>query len=522
MNITKPVTYTEIGRRQENEDTSGVFVFSKKNKTGIRAIVAIADGMGGLLKGKSASETAIKSLKIAASEKIDILNTEKFSSEDNFQKIYEAVNKSVVNKSYELVNREGIGTTLVSAFIFLDKIVVANVGDSRAYIVTSDDCFQVTEDHNAIAEYKRKYGENPNKTLPALFNVALTRYLGTEKCPQVDVFNIGIKGDKIVLLCSDGLSKSIDERSIRNVLLSVADIEEGLKKLVQTAYNNGSDDNITAAAFEIGKVKRTANVHSKIMQEKIKASLVAKIKKKMTPFSYLLASITSITIMLLIYLFSGGDANSKLRELLLHVSKSNPDKKVVFIKPPPDTVISKDSEVEVSWDYYGEDENVNFILLLNDAKELRMIENFPLSKGVFKYKFNDTASSVRIKVAEAGINKTWQFYESGVFSVKEVKPAPAKKLITPIQQDKSTPQNYDKVEFPKNLKFTDIALAPGAVYRAADYNSGIIGRIIVDQKVYRIKSTKGWAFIVFKDKATGRSVIGWSRLNIFSPIKQSI
>ena len=135
---------------------------------------------------------------------------------------------------------------------------VANVGDSRLYVINQEEITQITRDHSLVEEMirlgemnKSEAKEHPDKNI-------ITRAVGVAKDLEVDFFEVGLKSGDIVLLCSDGLTNMIEDDEIKRIVLSQRDIVERAEKLVETANENGGKDNITVVLinpFSDDKIK---------------------------------------------------------------------------------------------------------------------------------------------------------------------------------------------------------------------------------------------------------------------------
>lgn len=143
-----------------------------------------------------------------------------------------------------------MGTTLVVVTIVGRYAYVANVGDSRMYLVNVDGITQVTRDHSLIEEMVR-IGEltreearnHPDKNI-------ITRAVGTGETVEIDFFDVQLDEGVRILMCSDGLSNMVPDEEIHDILASGRDIEEGTRMLVDRANENGGKDNITAVVIE--------------------------------------------------------------------------------------------------------------------------------------------------------------------------------------------------------------------------------------------------------------------------------
>ena len=136
-----------------------------------------------------------------------------------------------------------MGTTLVVATIFNDTMYIANIGDSRLYII-DDDIKQITEDHSLVEEMI-KTGELPRKEARFHPNKnVITRALGSGKSVSPDYFEVSLKSGDTVLMCSDGLSNMIDDEEIKTIVKEYGEIKLVGRKLIEKANEYGGKDNI--------------------------------------------------------------------------------------------------------------------------------------------------------------------------------------------------------------------------------------------------------------------------------------
>ena len=226
---------TDVGRtRVVNQD----YVFSCLEPVGnLPNLFIVADGMGGHQAGDFASSYSVKKF----------LESVSLSLQRNPHKIFaDAIryaNRELIEKSKSNPELKGMGTTLVALTNVDDKAYVANVGDSRLYLM-EDSLMQITVDHSLVQEMI-KIGEltkedarlHPDKNI-------ITRAVGAGRDINADYFEFTITKDSILLMCSDGLSNMVADDQIA-VLLKSADAPEKVgKKLVETANRNGGKDNI--------------------------------------------------------------------------------------------------------------------------------------------------------------------------------------------------------------------------------------------------------------------------------------
>lgn len=230
--------------RKNNQDN---YLISKNKQGDILAIVC--DGIGGSKAGEVASLIATKMI------------GESFSHYDGFESIDdgEAWLKEILTKTNDSIftdattnnEHQGMGTTFVGALIVKGKLIVANVGDSRAYVLEDNQLSQVSEDHSLVNELVlagkikvEQLESHPQRNI-------LTNALGIVGKLRLDIFKVN-QGDQL-LLCSDGLSGYVDHSDIEEVLSNnMYSINKKLESLVNMANNAGGYDNVTVVIAKLG------------------------------------------------------------------------------------------------------------------------------------------------------------------------------------------------------------------------------------------------------------------------------
>mgnify|MGYP002509907802 CR=1 FL=1 len=232
---------TDIGqKRQLNQD----FIYLSEIPIGnLPNVFIVADGMGGHNAGEYASRCAVETVV----EEISI------SFEKNPVKILgraiDKANTYIRERAREDAAYNGMGTTMVIATCMGRYLEVANVGDSRLYVV-GDRIEQITQDHSLVEEMVRMGGidrasarNHPDKNI-------ITRAIGARDHIEADFFNLELQTGDLVLLCSDGLTNMMDDETIRRILRSGGSLEDRVEKLVETANQNGGKDNISVIVIE--------------------------------------------------------------------------------------------------------------------------------------------------------------------------------------------------------------------------------------------------------------------------------
>lgn len=232
------LTDTGMVRSQNQDD----YAIEKLNKD--QLLVLVCDGMGGARSGNIASKMAVEVF--TEEVKRTVRSGMKQERIDQMLKdSLELANKAVFEQSQLSTEYEGMGTTLVAAFIQKDHLTVIHVGDSRAYLLNEGGVLPITTDHSLVelmvqrGELSREAAKNhPGKNL-------ITRAVGTEADVEFDLYHHALtKGDS-VLLCSDGLSNLLSDQEILFEVVHGSKKEECCRQLMKIANFRGSPDNVT-------------------------------------------------------------------------------------------------------------------------------------------------------------------------------------------------------------------------------------------------------------------------------------
>ena len=240
--MLKTFSVTNIGRRRKlNQD----YVYTSEQPVGAMPnLFVVADGMGGHNAGDYASKLAVNTIV----ERIGSTD-EKLPAKALAQAIADA-NTAVRECAGRAPELEGMGTTVVAAVCVGDELHVANVGDSRLYVVSGHKIRQITRDHSWVEEMVRSGGlgreearNHPDKNI-------ITRAVGAEDQVKADFFSVKLKEGDLILMCTDGLTNMLEDEEIRMILDGARDIVEKAEELVRKANENGGRDNISVILIE--------------------------------------------------------------------------------------------------------------------------------------------------------------------------------------------------------------------------------------------------------------------------------
>lgn len=236
----KTFSMTDVGQvRQLNQD----YLYSSEKPVGnLDNLFIVADGMGGHKAGDYASKFTVENV-------VELIEK---SEETEPVKIIEAAveetNKRLLQEA-ENPELSGMGTTIVICTIHDKEAYIANVGDSRLYLIDSG-IRQITHDHSLVEEMVRM-GEiaperariHPNKNI-------ITRAIGAGDEVKIDFFQIALEKDSIILMCSDGLTNMVDDEDIKFIVDRQRDVVEITESLMKAANANGGKDNIAIIIIE--------------------------------------------------------------------------------------------------------------------------------------------------------------------------------------------------------------------------------------------------------------------------------
>jgi PPM family protein phosphatase len=229
---------TDVGRMRKNNEDS--YLSSQP-------VAAVADGMGGHSAGEVASAIAIEELTALGSR--GPWENETAATDDLKQAILRA-NRRIREMAAGDRKLNGMGTTLVALLEDGDMVHVANVGDSRGYLLRQGELSQVTVDHSLVQELVDDGRLSPADAERHPQRSVITRALGIEPEVEFDLFTYKLQVGDRLLLCSDGLSDVVETAQIRRVLLRVRSAQRAAWELVTVANEQGGPDNITVIVVD--------------------------------------------------------------------------------------------------------------------------------------------------------------------------------------------------------------------------------------------------------------------------------
>ncbi len=286
---------TDVGKqREQNEDSAYKRIESLDE--GDRGLFIVADGMGGYQAGEVASKLAVETIskvmhsffepiadqptiKLAPSpsESVDPEATITYhtvapakaeekrnktvklpetpitqSVEDQFTAAIQQANKAILRYGEQKTSARGLGCTVTAALIQNDHAYIANVGDSRTYLLRDGELNPVTKDHSLVARLVEAKQIEPDEVYSHPQRNLIYRSLGAgHKTVEVDIFNLTLRPDDTLLLCSDGLWEMVRSEDLLKELSMEISPQIICDHLIKLANANGGEDNITAVVIQI-------------------------------------------------------------------------------------------------------------------------------------------------------------------------------------------------------------------------------------------------------------------------------
>lgn len=253
---TRAAARTDSGRvREVNEDDTLVAELEDNSGRFRCGLYVVADGMGGHEKGEVASHAAIQAA-MEAMEQHSFFNDGTYRNPDlKDETVLEVLRDAVMKANHSVYDqrvkdKSDMGTTLVIAMVLHDKVYIANIGDSRSYLIRNGHIRQLTEDHSLVERMvatgqitEAEARQHPQRNL-------IFRWLGLEPKVEVDMFVERLQPYDRLLLCSDGLNNMLSDAEIGHIVGQQDDLDRACKLLIRAANEAGGRDNISTILVE--------------------------------------------------------------------------------------------------------------------------------------------------------------------------------------------------------------------------------------------------------------------------------
>ena len=238
-------TCTDVGAvRSRNEDSIHAEPLDTPEFKAHGWLGIVADGLGGHRRGDLASQLAVETTR-----EFFYRRSRDPDTSDRLRNAVETANDVIRRKGDESASTAEMASTITAAVIEGTKLTVAQVGDSRGYLIRNSRLRQITHDHSLVDELVRSGGLTPEQAAHHPNRNVITRALGTRATVQVDLFAEDLHHDDVVVLCSDGLYRTVDESEIARSLIS--EPQPAAEALVALSIQRGAPDNVSVIIVRI-------------------------------------------------------------------------------------------------------------------------------------------------------------------------------------------------------------------------------------------------------------------------------
>ncbi|MDX8397149.1 MAG: Stp1/IreP family PP2C-type Ser/Thr phosphatase [Mariprofundaceae bacterium] len=254
MSQLEMIALTDVGiKRDHNEDYVGT--------TPSLGFAILADGMGGHNAGEVASAIAVDVTTRCLQARLPNLPQAQLNEDTGFtgesmlaQEVIATANDAIYEASQEKRECAGMGTTVVAAIFYADRVTAAHVGDSRMYRLRKDNLSHVTEDHSLIQEQVRRGLLTEDDARNSSIKNLVTRALGVEAGVEPDIVEDIVQDNDVYLMCSDGLTDVVPDEAIRLTLIdNHKNLKSAATSLIQLANDAGGPDNISVILIRTPK-----------------------------------------------------------------------------------------------------------------------------------------------------------------------------------------------------------------------------------------------------------------------------
>ncbi|HEX3376922.1 MAG TPA: Stp1/IreP family PP2C-type Ser/Thr phosphatase [Candidatus Acidoferrales bacterium] len=243
---------TDLGRVRKNNEDCYLIDSSLQ-------LFVLSDGMGGEAHGEVASNLCVQTVLTHCRQGENSRTTPIFGESrpdvsDRTNRLASAIhlaNRKVFETAASNPEQRGMGATIVAAWIDAQRLSLAHVGDSRAYLLRAGSMEQLTADHSLVAEKVRVGILTPQEADASELQSVLTRAVGTNGSVQVDTDEQVLLVGDFLLLCSDGLTRMVTDPEIASTLLTSSTAQESADRLIDLANENGGVDNVTVVVLRV-------------------------------------------------------------------------------------------------------------------------------------------------------------------------------------------------------------------------------------------------------------------------------
>jgi protein phosphatase len=259
---------TDLGRvRKNNEDCYAIEAALQ--------LYVLSDGMGGEAHGEVASNLAVQTIlthcrqaeNSRATPIFGEVSTDVSERTNRLSSAVHLANRKVFETAASNPEQKGMGATIVAAWIDAQRLSIAHVGDSRAYLLRAGSMEQLTSDHSLVAEKVRVEILTPQEADASEMQSVLTRAVGTNSAVEIDTDEQALVVGDYILLCSDGLTRMVTDPEIASTLLTSRSPQEAADRLVDLANDNGGVDNVTVIVLRVDEKSESVFERLKIWKK---------------------------------------------------------------------------------------------------------------------------------------------------------------------------------------------------------------------------------------------------------------
>jgi PPM family protein phosphatase len=274
--------------REQNEDAVLVASPDPELLLSNGLLLAVADGMGGYQRGEVASDIAIETLKEIYYDG----PVEPTEIPDRLKRAFREANKRIFEDGSAGGDQNMMGTTLVAAVIKENDLTIANVGDSRAYLVRANRLNQITDDHSLVAEQVKAGAMTAQEARESQHRNIITKALGHKERVEPDIFEMRLLMEDRLILSSDGLHDYVADDDLIEISLKSRP-DDAARDMVTRAIDNRSNDNVSVVV---------ASVVPAAVPERVEQPVLARRSSMLVPILVLVGLIVFIALVVIILL----------------------------------------------------------------------------------------------------------------------------------------------------------------------------------------------------------------------------
>ena len=247
---------TDLGRVRGNNEDSFKLVPELD-------LFVLSDGMGGEAHGEVASNMAVETivghcLQAHKETTLPLVGPPVPDLSPKTNRLASAIrlaNKEIFKSAQSNPAQRGMGATVVAIWVDGQRLCLAHVGDSRAYLLRAGELQQLTEDHSLVAEQVRRGILTRQQADESKMQSVLLRALGIEEEVEVDAAEHFLMDGDAILLCSDGLDRMVTDPEIASTLLTTSEADAAAGRLIELANENGGEDNVTVVLLRVQRAR---------------------------------------------------------------------------------------------------------------------------------------------------------------------------------------------------------------------------------------------------------------------------